>query len=250
MTDIVRVGLVDSGALPEQREAVAAATAFVYEDERLVSIEAQPDILGHGGAVLAIVRHLAPEARFHIAQVFHARHVTTAAQVVAAIDWLVETGVDLINLSLGLREHRPALEMACRRACAAGVVLCAATPARGAPVFPAAYEDVWRMTGDARCSRHEISSLMTPHADFGAHVLPLPFAGNGHGGASMGCAHMSGHIAALLAWHEAPSRADPARLRDWLRERLRQQARYHGPEQRSSRAGSSGNPSSGKVSQM
>jgi subtilisin family serine protease len=234
MPDIIRVGLVDSGARPEQREAVAAAVAFVYESGQLASVEAQPDLLGHGGAVLAIVRHLAPGARFHIAQIFQRNHIATAAQVAAAIDWLVETGVDLINLSLGLRAHRPLLEAACRRACAAGVMLCAAAPARGAPVFPAAYEGVWRMTGDARCARGEISSLMTPHADFGAHVSPLPIAGNGHpgGGASMGCAHMSGHIAALLARHEAPSRTDP-RLRAWVGEQLRQQARYHGPERRS-----------------
>jgi hypothetical protein len=241
MAEVIRVGIVDSGT----RDAIDSAAAFVIEDDeegRLAQVEALPDTLGHGSAVLAIVRHLAPAARFHSAQVFRARYTTTAAQVAAAIDWLVEAGVDLINLSLGLRADRPALAAACRRAVAAGIVLCAAAPARGEPVFPAAYAGVWRMTGDARCRRPEISCLMTQYADFGAHVSPLPAADSDNGdalppavgsGASMGCAHMSGHIAALLLRDGAPSRTDPARLHDWLHDQLQQQARYRGPEQRS-----------------
>jgi hypothetical protein len=237
MADVIRVGIVDSGAQAAQGDVIDGAAAFVFEEGeggRLVQTGAVPDTLGHGSAVLAIVRQLAPAARFHIAQVFRARHTTTAAQVAAAIDWLVAAGVDLINLSLGLRADRPALSDACRRAVAAGVVLCAAAPARGEPVFPAAYEGVWRMTGDARCLRPEISCLMTQYADFGAHVSPLTGTGDG-AGASMGCAHMSGHLAALLLRQDAPPlhRTDPARLHDWLRDQLQQQARYHGPEQRS-----------------
>jgi hypothetical protein len=237
----IRVGLVDSGAASGQRQVVEAAAAFVVDGGRLTFAEATPDILGHGSAVLAIVRHLAPAARFRVAQVFRERLTATAAQVAAAIDWLVEGGVDLINLSLGLREDRPALREACRRAVAAGVVLCAAAPARGAPVFPAAYDGVWRMTGDARCARAQIACLMTRYADFGAHVRPLPAepdanlepAPRAGGGASMGCAHMSGHLAAALARGDAPGRRDPTQLRGWLQRQLQRQAVYHGPERHS-----------------
>jgi hypothetical protein len=223
----VRVGLVDSGA-PTGTD-VAAAAAFGPEGARCGS--AMPDRLGHGGAVLAIVRHIAPAARLWMAQVFHERHTTTAARVAAAIDWLVAEEVEIINLSLGLREDRPALAQACRRALAAGVVLCAAAPARGEAVFPAAYAGVLRMTGDARCARHEFSCLMTRFADFGAHVAPPPGTGAASG-ASMGCAHMSAHVAALFLREDAPGRDDPPARQSWLREKLRQQAAWHGPERR------------------
>jgi hypothetical protein len=222
----------DLGGLIEREQA------FVIGGDVLTGIPAQADRLGHGSAIIDIVHHLAPQARFASAQVFHDRLTTTALQVAAAIDWLVAAGVDLINLSLGLSRPRPALEAACGRALEAGVVLCAASPARGAPVFPAAFDGVWRMTGDARCARHEISCLMTQQADFGAHVSPLDSPGQRHGerpprgsGASMGCAHMSGHIAALLASGSAPRQA--AARHAWLRERLRQQAHYFGSERRS-----------------
>jgi hypothetical protein len=222
---IVRVGLVDSGAPPVQCVAIEATAAFVIKEGRPERLDAAPDALGHGGAVLAIVRHLAPMARLCIAQVFRERYIATAAQVAAAIDWLAEADADIINLSLGLREDRAVLREACRRALEAGIVLCAAAPARGAAVFPAAYEGVWRMTGDACCGRTELTCLMNGQADFGAHVRPLP-GGNARtsGGASMGCAHMSGHIAALLARDDAPARDDPDARRAWLLRQLRQQA--------------------------
>jgi len=222
----VRVGIVDSGSSAAQTAQVADAAAFVRGDGDgdVRRIAACDDLLGHGSLVGDIVLHCAPPAELLVAQVFRERLATTAAQVAAAIDWLVGHGAAIINLSLGLREPRPVLEAACRAALDAGVVLCAASPAHGAPVYPAAFAGVLRATGDARCERFEISALAAAHADFGAHVRPM------HGtlagaGASMACAHLSGHVARYLA---EGGRADPDALRAWLTA----QARYHGLERR------------------
>lgn len=220
----VRVGIVDSGSSAAQAARIAAAAAFVRGDGDVRRIAACDDLLGHGGLVGGIVLHCAPQAELLIAQVFRERLATTAAQVAAAIDWLVEEGAAVINLSLGLREPRPVLEAACRAALDAGVVLCAASPAHGAPVYPAAFAGVLRVTGDARCERLEISALAAGHADFGAHVRPM------HGtlagaGASMACAHLSGHVARHLSEGD---RGDIDALRTWLTA----QARYHGLERR------------------
>jgi hypothetical protein len=226
----VRIGVVDSGASPVQAARVRSAAAFVFEDGALCRVAAQPDRLGHGSRLVDIIGLLAPDAELCVAQVFRERLATSAAQVAAAIDWLVEERVQLINLSLGLREPRPVLAEACARALAAGVILCASAPARGAPVYPAAFPGVLRMTGDARCGRLEISALGTQYADFGAHVRPLEAGaapGMAGSGASIGCAHLSGHIGRYLA---AGGRAEPAAVRQWLAA----EARYHGAEHRRS----------------
>ncbi|WP_332675616.1 subtilisin-like serine protease QhpE [Aromatoleum sp.] len=220
----VRVGIVDSGSSAAQAPQVVAAAAFVRGDGDVHRVAACDDLLGHGGLVGDIVRHCAPQAELLVAQVFRERLATTAAQVAGAVDWLVDHGAVVVNLSLGLREPRPVLEIACRRALDAGVVLCAASPAHGDPVYPAAFAGVLRVTGDARCGRLEVSALAAAHADFGAHVRPM------HGtlagaGASMACAHLSGHVARHLA--EA-GRADADALRAWLTAH----ARYHGLERR------------------
>ncbi|MFR0692982.1 hypothetical protein ACLUTX_26560 [Enterobacterales bacterium AE_CKDN230030158-1A_HGKHYDSX7] len=73
------------------------------------------------------------------------------------------------------------------------MLVCASSPARGEPVFPASYPGVIRVTGDARCAEGEWSWLDSPQADFGAAVTV-----GGRSGASLGCAAFSGHLAALL----------------------------------------------------
>lgn len=220
--DGVLVGLVDSGCRPDQRSYVDHESSFAWDGERVWAVAAENDRLGHGSALLDVITQLVPEARVAVAQVFQRRLATRAIQVAAAMDWLVEAGVDIINLSLGLPSDRIVLADACARAIASGVVVCAAAPARGGLVYPAAYPGVLRATGDARCQRQEISYLGTRHADFGGHVRPLHGGLNG-AGASLGCAHISAHLARFLAAGGSPGTQAAV---EWLK----RQASYHGPE--------------------
>lgn len=241
----VIVGIVDSGygfkgggfiqSPPTGSERVIAAKAFRYGDDGVEQGAVTEDSLGHGSAILEIIAEQAPQAEFAIAQIFTERLTTTAVQVAAAIDWLVEQKVDVINLSLGLRSDRDALCSACERAVAAGIMVCASTPARGAPVYPAAYPGVFRMTGDARCSKPQISSLKTQYADFGGYVQGR----NGVVGASAGCAQMSGHIARYLFETEG-QHGNFVAVDNWLQ----QQAEFFGAEVRFPPAEETGKQSS------
>jgi hypothetical protein len=216
------IGLIDSG-LPggAGAEHVAIACGFRLDAEReVVSGPAAPDILGHAGAVAQAVLASAPDARFAVAQVFFDRLVTTAAQAAAGLDWLVGEGAAVVNMSFGLAANRAVLREACARATTRGIILVASAPARGDPVFPAAYPDVIRVTGDARCAPGELSALDGPRADFGAPVRAATAAG-----ASIGAAHVTGEIARYLG-----EGGDP-RL-DAVRAHLRGLCRYFGPEHR------------------
>lgn len=228
MSRAVRIGVVDSGHACEQAGRVVASAAFMLADDGIHEVPATPDALGHGERVVSVLAHCAPQAELCVAQVFRDRLVTSAAQVAAAIEWLVAQRVSVINLSLGLREPRPVLAEACARAVAAGVIVCAASPARGEPVYPAAFDGVWSVTGDARCAPMEISALGTAQADFGAHVRPVGSALAGSG-ASMACAYLSGHVARHLA---SGGRAEAASVRAWLAG----EARFHGRQRPGSQA--------------
>lgn len=222
MTEL-RVGVVDSGFSDHQAAWVEQSAAFVLEGDSLWQAEASPDQLQHGSEIIELIHHHAPDARLLVAQVFSSRFTTTAAQVAAAIDWLVAEGVQLINLSLGLRSDRAVLASAIERALSAGVILSASSPARGEPVYPSAYPGVFRMTGDARCESHDQwSCLATRFADFGGYVRSL----NGsQAGASLGAASMSGHLCRLIARYPE---ADAQQLYD----HLKAGAEFHGPERR------------------
>ncbi|MDD3674100.1 subtilisin-like serine protease QhpE [Thauera propionica] len=209
----LRVAVVDSGCSAVHAPRVRAAAAFVIGDGGLDEVPVIEDVLGHGSRVADILLHGAPQAELLVAQVFRERLTTTAAQVAAAIDWAVANGAQLVNLSLGLREPRPALAQACARAVAAGVVLCAAAPARGQAVYPAAFAGVLRVSGDARCAPGELAAIGSAEIDFGAHVRPLGGSLTG-AGASMACAWLSGLAAQYLA-----SGGGVETLRDWLDEK-------------------------------
>lgn len=218
------VGLVDSGLDDvHARRAVLTRRFALDGDGRLRAGPARPDRHGHGTALAAVISAHAPGVRFANAQVFDARAAATAAGVAAALAWLRDAGVGLVNLSLGLAEDRTVLREACRDALAAGMLLVAAAPARGAPVYPAAYPGVLRVCGDARCAPGELSWLGNAQADCGACVTAdgAPPQPGSPAGASVAAAHVTG---LLTAGFDGP--ADGAAA--WLRG----QARWHGAERR------------------
>jgi len=229
MSRPVTVGLIDSGLAPDLAPGARAARRFFLDASDDIQIGAvQDDALGHGSRLARIIRDHAPDAVLLNAQVFTDRLTATPAAIAAALDWLAERGAALISMSFGLRADRPVLARAVARAVDAGVLLVAASPARGAPVFPAAYAGVIRVTGDARCGAGEISALATRQADFGACVRAPANAADTPpiAGASFAAAHVSGLLAQWLA-----SGGEPASARDYLRSI----ARYHGPERRQAR---------------
>lgn len=216
-----RIGVIDSGHGAEQAAQVLAAQRFWLDGEALQQDTVEADRLGHGTAVIATLVGQAGPLPLCVAQVFAGRWSTSPLQIAAAIHWLIEQRVALINLSLGLRQDRTVLRQACAAANEAGILLCASSPAQGEPVFPAGYPGVLRITGDARCAAGQWSWLASAQADFGAAVR----AANGLAGASVACAALSGQIGTFL-------RREPGAGRQAVIDYLRQGASFIGPERR------------------
>lgn len=218
------VGLVDSGL-----DAIGAARAELacrFTADAGGAVVARPvavDRHGHGSALAMVIAGHAPDARLANAQVFDDRAATNAASVAAALDWLRRHGVRLVNLSLGLSDDRAVLRGAVAEALAAGLLLVAASPARGAPVYPAAYPGVLRVSGDARCAPDELSWLGSAQADIGA--CPSSDGATPRPGTPAGASVAAAHVTGLLAAHFS---GDPAAAAAWLRDR----ARWLGPERR------------------
>jgi len=206
MSPVVRVGLIDSGIAPEWMPRVDAAQAFALTRNPAnpssdCAVQCRPlasDTLGHGSAVSRRIANFAPSVRWHVAQVLDASGRTSALQIAAALDWLAQQDVPLVCMSLGVRADRPSLARACADAVSRGMALCASVPAHGAPVFPAAYEGMVRVTGDARCAPEQWSWLGTAQADFGAAAYTNP---GQPAGASLANAALCGILAACMTRH-------------------------------------------------
>ncbi|WP_246567183.1 subtilisin-like serine protease QhpE [Gemmobacter fulva] len=214
-----RIGVIDSGGPAED---LPGGRAFLPDG---TSVAPVPDRLGHGTAVAQVLRRAWPSVQLVHAQVFLDRPVTSSAQVAAAVSWLGDPRrsggqADIICLSLGLAVDRAPLRRACIAALEQGVLLVAASPARGEPCFPAAYPGVIAATGDARCDWDQVSVL--PGGVFGAWCGSPERGHSGQGGASMATARVAGLLAVMLAsGHIGPASA-------WLRAR----ASFHGVERR------------------
>jgi hypothetical protein len=230
-----RVGLIDScgGALEgidaaplEDASWVAGAAAFAARDGRVECLEPVADPTGHGSRIAGLLVSGRP-VELLLGQVFTTLGPASGAAVAAAIDWAVERRAGLIHLSLGLAGDRAVLGLAVQRALDADCIIVAATPARGASVYPAAYPGVIRATGDARCAPHELSALRPWLFGGCPRLEAASFAANrrahvhASGGASIGAAWVTHAIL------QEPPLAAPAAV-----ETLTARAKYRGPERR------------------
>jgi subtilisin family serine protease len=225
MNTPVRIGIIDSGLRTGAAIDTADARQFVLTEDGISSGPAGDDALGHGTEVSRLILEGAPEAALLHAQVFDTSFRTAPVLVAAGLDWLVETGARIVNMSFGLSADRTVLREACMRAIEAGAVLVAAAPAQGAPCFPAAYDGVIAVTGDARCAKGEVSDLTGVQGDFGTWCASPEQGGGPMAGASAAAASFTGLAAAFLAQHPDADRTE-------LHDHFCAQAVVVGPERR------------------
>ena len=212
-----RVALIDScGHWP----GVTDAAAFVSDGQRVERRATAADSTGHGSRIAAFLTAGDDAVELKLAQVFLSERAASAAALAAAIDWAAAQHAELIHMSLGLEADRAVLAAAIAGAVAAGCIVVASTPARGAPVYPAGYANVIRATGDARCASGEVSCL-DPWLFGGCPRFAA--AGDASGGASVGAVHVTRAIIGGPKWGSAVAVAAA----------LKANARYLGPERRS-----------------
>jgi subtilisin family serine protease len=213
----IKVGLLDDGIAGAPAQNVVAMREFI-QPARV------PLADGHGSAMAAIITGLCGQVRLYDARVFPERGPATPASLAEALDWLSTQKVELVNISLGLRDDRDVLRLACARSIERGTLLVAAAPARGAAVYPAAYPGVLRVTGDARCAPGEYTWLDSPQATVGACVGGSNHVpGQAGGGASCAVAQVTGELARMRS---------AGVVTDDLLGELRGRCTYFGPEQR------------------
>jgi len=214
----MRIAVIDSGiSLPNTQVVERAAFRMRDEVPGIEQIPATSDRIGHGSAVAAAILAQAPAATLIDAQIFHDRITASPAAVAAALRWAVGCGARLATLSLGLSTDRPVLRAAVEEALSHGLLLVAASPARGGPVWPAAYPGVIAVTGDARCGPGEVSVLPAAFGTCPRRLDDAPHVG----GASLAVGHLAGLLAAA-----APLSRETALAH------LHEVARWHGPERR------------------
>ena len=121
----VRVAVVDSGIYPDHPHVggISGGIGFTSPDG---PNDDYLDRLGHGTAVAAAIREKAPDVELFAVKIFDRTLATSIGSLVAAIGWAIDSGMEIINLSLGTarREHHAALSRLVERAAARGGADC------------------------------------------------------------------------------------------------------------------------------
>ncbi len=150
----LRIGMIDSEVdttHPSLATASIHTRSFAPEGAEL------PDF--HGTAIASIIvadssdyKGLAPKAEVYAASVFEndrqRGEIASTVSLVRALDWLMSSGVDVVNISLAGPPNR-LLETALSRAQERGVLILAAAGNGGPaaqPMYPAAYDSVVAVT--------------------------------------------------------------------------------------------------------
>lgn len=207
----VKIAVIDSGVDQGHRDlAGAVSEAF----DATGNSDGKPDV--HGTAIAGIIRArglvsgVAPDATLLAARAFYAvprRELpeSTSFILLRALDWSVQHGAKVINLSFsGGRD--PVIERAVAAAAQRNVIMVAAAGNGGptaAPAYPAAYPDVIAVTA------HDSNDRLYAHANHGTYIsvaapgvdILVPALRNGHmfmSGTSMAAAHVSGIMALML----------------------------------------------------
>ncbi len=222
----VRVVVVDSGVNPLHSHIggwIDGARIYRGEDGAVHRGPDYRDTTGHGTAIAAVIRHVAPEADLFALKIFNGALATTPDVLEGALSYALQAGARVVNLSLGMEAARyvPSLCGLCRDAARAGIILVASARngSKGASV-PASYDEVIGVKGDGRLG--EDTLMYRPGGPWECLASPWPrslpglprernFRGN-----SFAAARVSGAIACLL--EESPD-ADLDTLRELLRKR-------------------------------
>ncbi|MHA7777782.1 S8/S53 family peptidase [Roseibium sp. M-1] len=208
---MIRVGLID-GALPQTWPGLRAQARFCEADG--VSLAQN-----HAEAMAQTVAYHAGDVDFLNAVIFPGQLSTRVESVCAALDWLANDPPEIVLCAFGMARSSIDLAVAVARLQRAGCLVVASAPARGGQAYPAAFDGVLSVQGDARCARGELSRLDLRQATYGA--CPDAAGAQGIRGASAAAAHFAG----MLAKSMKPEGAAPmAGLEPFIR--------FHGRERR------------------
>lgn len=220
----VKVALVDSGINAHHSHVgwvAGGVTVHLDHEGRPTFADGYQDRLGHGTAAAGIIRLRAPEAHLYAVKIFEARLTAKIETVVAALEWAIDEGTKVVNLSLGTDNavHRPLLEQVCQKAADQGIII-VASGEEARLHYPAALSMVIGVAMDPDYPPGHFSYKEGDPVEFRACGWPRRLPGIPQVRNLRGPSFASAHIAALCALvAEENPEADVYKIRGMLRER-------------------------------
>ena len=148
----VKIAIIDSGVDSEHPEIGPIAHGInirIGAKGQIIWGTDYVDRSGHGTACTGIIRQIAPDAEIYIIRIFEQSLVADGKLLIAALQWVIDHRIDVVNLSLGTtdRQYFEPIQELCRQAAQEDIILVAAAHNRGIESYPAILPDVIGVQG-------------------------------------------------------------------------------------------------------
>ena len=208
----VRVGIIDSGLENDHPmlhgRVVENVTVEIADDGPVVVPDGPVDMYGHGTACGAIILGLAPDVDLVSIRVLGADLRGKGTAFAAGLDWAIEQGLQVCNLSLSSKSESlyPIFHDLADRAYFRGMALISAANNVPAPSYPSLFSSVFSVAAHAEADPRRIYYNPSPPVEFGAWGVDVPIAWKDGGstvatGNSFAAPHVAGLVALILAKH-------------------------------------------------
>ncbi|MDF2733958.1 MAG: serine protease [Chloroflexota bacterium] len=211
----VAVAVVDSGVdadHPGVRGRVSRRLRVDLdgEDARVVDDPGAADLVGHGTACAGIIAAIAPAAEIVSIRVLGADNRGKGRAVAAAVDWAIDQGIGVVNLSLSSRSEAMFgvfHELADRAYFANVLLVCAANNVPG-PSYPSLFAAVLSVAAHDIPDPNAWFYNPSPPVEFGAFGVDVdvPWRDGGRiraTGNSFAAPHLAAHAARLRSRYPA-----------------------------------------------
>lgn len=213
----VRVAIIDSGVErghPALGDRLGASLVVELSDGEATVVEDPDglDVAGHGTACAGIVHAIAPGAELVSVRILGPNNRAKGATLAAALEWVVEQGIGIANLSLSSRSdalYGVFHDLADRAYFANTLLVCAANNVVGAS-YPSLFAAV------VSVAAHDVPDPgvwfynPSPPVEFGAHGVDVDVAWRDGGrmratGNSFAAPHLAGYAARIRARYPSAS---------------------------------------------
>ena len=212
----VRVAVVDSGVEydhPALEDCVRGGVVVEYDEEAENNVryetEDQPvDLAGHGTACAGIIHSLAPQAEIYSVRVLGRNMRGRAIQFAAGLDWAIEHGMQVVNLSLSTskEEYFGLFHDLADQAYFKNVIVVSAVNNYPEPSYPSLYSSVISVAAHDGHDPFTYYYNPSPPVEFGAPGIDVEVAWNNKQyvistGNSFAAPHIAGIVALIRAKH-------------------------------------------------
>ncbi|OGO64461.1 MAG: hypothetical protein A2029_08695 [Chloroflexi bacterium RBG_19FT_COMBO_47_9] len=194
-------GQVRGGVVIEWDESAKDKIRYMPDEEPI-------DVAGHGTACAGIIHKLAPEAELFSVRVLGTTMAGRAFQFAAGVDWAVEHGMDVVNLSLSTakKDYFAMFHSITDEAYFKNIMLVSAASNFDEPSMPSLYSSVFSVASHTGKDPFTYYYNPKPPVEFGAPGIDLRVAWKDHSyaistGNSFAAPHITGLVTLIRAKH-------------------------------------------------